>query len=518
MSLATEKDRPGDPCSFVVFGAMGDLVKRKLLPSLYNLRANGLLPADFAIIGVARRDLDDVGYRDYVTKSLRAFATRPVEDAVWAEYLERIHYVRGDFDDPELYQRLGQKLAHARDHHGTRGNALFYLATPPVDFGKIVSQLGTAGLSRSEAGWRRVVIEKPFGHDLESALALNARVREAFAEDQIYRIDHYLGKETVQNILVFRFANGLFEPIWNRRYVDHVQITVAEELGVEARGDYYEQAGALRDIVQNHIFQLLALVAMEPPSTLAAEAVRNEKTKVLEAIPPMAPEDVLHCTVRGQYAEGTIRGERVPGYRAEPRVAPTSKTETYAALKLEVENWRWAGVPFYVRSGKRLTRRDTQISIQFRRPPLLLFQEAGLESIDPNRLDILIQPEEAISISMKAKAPGAGIQLVPVKLDFSYRDFGDVPPSTGYERLLHDAMVGDMTLFHRADMVEASWRIVAPIIDVWSTLPARDFPNYPAGSWGPAAAAELLARDGRRWADPEGAPAPVGLRGVLRKV
>ncbi|MFY3745432.1 glucose-6-phosphate dehydrogenase [Anaeromyxobacter sp. Red801] len=503
MTAPPASDRPGDPCAFVIFGAMGDLARRKLLPSLYNLRLNGLLPRDFAIVGVSRRALDDAAYRDAVTGALRTFATRPVDDAIWSEYAERVHHVQGDFEDPATYERIGGALAHAAQKHGTAGNALFYLATPPTEFCHIVRGLGAAGLLGESAGWRRVVIEKPFGRDLDSAAALNRELATVVREEQIYRIDHYLGKETVQNLMVFRFANGIFEPIWNRRYVDHVQVTVAEELGVEGRGDYYEQAGALRDIVQNHILQLLTLVAMEPPSTLGAEAVRNEKTKVLESIRPMSPEDVLRNTVRGQYGEGYLGGQKVPGYRAEPSVSPASQTETYAALKLQVENWRWAGVPFYVRAGKRLARRDTQISIQFRRPPLLLFQEAGVEGIEPNRLDILIQPEEAICISMKAKRPGPSIQLQPVRLDFSYADFGGLPPATGYERLLHDAMIGDATLFHRADMVEASWRIATPVLDVWSTLPARDFPNYAAGSWGPATASELLARDGRRWADRE---------------
>jgi glucose-6-phosphate 1-dehydrogenase len=491
--------RPADSCAFVIFGAMGDLTKRKLLPSLYNLRANGLLPRNVVIVGVARRPLDNKGYREHANQVLREFATRPVEDAVWADYLERIHYVKGDFNDPATYQGIRTALEHATQVHGISGNALFYLATPPDEFGKIVGGLGAAGLTGQAQGWRRVVIEKPFGHDLDSAVALNRELTGTLREDQIYRIDHYLGKETVQNLLVFRFANGIFEPVWNRRYVDSVQITVAEELGVEGRGDYFDHAGVLRDMVQSHIFQLLTLVAMEPPSTLGAEPVRNEKVKVLDAIRPMAPEEVIQRTVRGQYGEGTVGGKRVPAYRGEPKVSPGSQTDTYAAIKLQVENWRWAGVPFYLRSGKRMAARSTHISIVFKRPPLLLFEEMGVGGVDPNRLDVLIQPEEAICISMKAKKPGAAIELQHVKLDFSYKDFGPVPASTGYERLLHDAIVGDTTLFHRADMVEASWRIVTPILDVWKTLPARDFPNYAAGSWGPAAAAELLQRDGRQW-------------------
>jgi glucose-6-phosphate 1-dehydrogenase len=494
---------PVGSCAFVIFGAMGDLTKRKLLPSLYNLRANGLLPKNVAIVGVARRPNDDATYRDYATTALREYATRPVEDEVWKDYVERIHYVKGDFEDPATYKGVAEALDHATKTHGTGGNAVFYLATPPDEFGKIVRGLGAAGLTRQDGGWRRVVIEKPFGHDLDSALALNRELTGILREEQIYRIDHYLGKETVQNLMVFRFANGIFEPVWNRRYVDSVQITVAEDLGIESRGDYYDHAGVVRDMVQNHIFQLLTLVAMEPPSTLSAEAVRNEKVKVLDAVRPMTPEEVLQLTVRGQYGEGEVDGVRIPAYRSEPKVSPTSQTETYAAMKLSVENWRWANVPFYVRSGKRMAKRNSQISILFKRPPLLLFQEAGLERIDPNRLDILVQPEEAICISMRAKKPGATFELEPVKLDFSYKDFGPVPASTGYERLLHDAIAGDTTLFHRADMVEASWRIVTPILDLWSTLPARGFPNYAAGSWGPAAGAELLARDGRQWVNPE---------------
>ncbi|HET7752509.1 MAG TPA: glucose-6-phosphate dehydrogenase, partial [Anaeromyxobacteraceae bacterium] len=382
--------RRADPCAFVVFGALGDLTKRKLLPALYNLGANGILPRDFAFVGIARRPLDDGAFREYATAALRECATRPVEDALWNELLPRLHYVQGDFENPRTYDALKTTLAHVQSLHGTGGNAIFYLATPPGEFAPIVRGLAAAGLAKENDAWRRIVIEKPFGRDLDSAIALNRELLRVVDESQIFRIDHYLGKETVQNLMVFRFANGLLEPVWNRRYVDHVQITVAEEIGVEGRANYYERAGALRDIMQNHIFQLLTLVAMEPPSTLAAEAVRNEKVKVLDAVRCMTPEQVLRDTVRGQYGAGVVDGEKVPAYRAEPGVSPSSQIETFAALKLQIENWRWAGVPFYLRSGKRLAQRDTQISIQFRRPPLLLFEEAGVEQIEPNRLDILI--------------------------------------------------------------------------------------------------------------------------------
>ena len=495
--------RPGDPCAIVIFGVRGDLTRRKLLPALYNLRCNGLMPQEFAIVGVGRRETDDAGLRQELGEGLRTFATRAVEEAVWADFRERLHYVRGDFEAPATWQALGQRLAELEREHRTGGNVLFYLATPPSEFPPLARGLGSSGLAQEGNGaWRRVVVEKPFGRDLDSARALNQVLRRSLREDQVFRIDHYLGKETVQNILVFRFANGLFEPVWNRRYIDHLQLTVAEDLGVEGRGAFYEQAGVLRDVVQNHMFQLLSLVAMEPPSSLAAEAVRNEKVKVLDAIRPMSPEEILRSAVRGQYGEGLVGGRKVPAYRAEPEVSPESKVETYAALRLQVENWRWAGVPFYLRSGKRLASRETQISIQFRAPPLLLFREAGVERIEPNRLDLRIQPDESIAIQMKAKIPGPAIQLRNVSLAFSYRDFGEQPLATGYERLLHDCMIGDTSLFHRADMVEAAWEVASPILDLWGSLPARDFPNYPAGSWGPAAADELVARDGRRWVNP----------------
>lgn len=496
-------DRPGDPCTIVIFGASGDLTKRKLLPALVNLKSYGLLPGEFAIIGVARRDLTTTQFRELVRREVSELVPT-LDRRAWAELESGIYYVCGDIKQPETYQRLKAQLAETAEGHRTGGNVIFYLATPPDAFAEIVQQLGKAGLVRGEeGGWRRVVVEKPFGRDLDSAVELNRQLHQVLKEDQIYRIDHYLGKETVQNVMVFRFANGMFEPIWNRRYIDHVQLTVAEELGVEGRGAYYDQTGVLRDMIQNHMFQLLSLVAMEPPSTLGGEAVRNEKVKVLEAIRPLNGEDVLARAVRGQYGPGFIQGQRVPGYRSEPGVSPTSRTETFAALKLLVENWRWAGVPFYLRSGKRLPRRDTVIVIQFRRPPLLLFQQQGLAEIEPNRLVIDVQPHEGIRIYVKAKRPGPAIRLENVKLDFSYKAFGEAVQATGYERLLYDCMIGDTTLFHRQDMVEAAWRIVTPILDLWSSLPPRDFPNYAAGTWGPPAADELIQRDGRRWVNTE---------------
>jgi glucose-6-phosphate 1-dehydrogenase len=492
--------RPARPCAVVIFGAAGDLTKRKLLPAVYNLKAHGLLPRELAIIGVARKPMSHDQFRHEQSKDIAEFATMPVDQKLWADLRDTLYYQAGEFGDPATYSRLAALLDEVARAHGTEGNVLFYLATPPDFFGEIVRRLGEAGLTREDQGaWRRVIIEKPFGRDLDSARALNQEIGRSLAEHQIYRIDHYLGKETVQNIMVFRFANGLFEPIWNRRYVDHVQMLVGETVGVEDRGNYYETAGVLRDMIQNHMFQLLALIAMEPPASFDPDAVRDEKVKVLKSIRPMRPEDVLTHTVRGQYGEGTLGGQKVPGYRAEPKVSPTSPTETYAGLKLHVENWRWAGVPFYLRSGKRLARRDTEIMIQFRRPPLLLFDQVDPSQIEPNRLVLHIQPDEGIEIQMKAKQPGPTVRLNTVKLDFSYKDFGETGAATGYERLLYDGMTGDSTLFHRADMVETAWKIATPILDVWHTLPPRDFPNYAAGSWGPADADALLGPDGRAW-------------------
>ncbi len=496
--------RPGDPCVMVIFGAAGDLTRRKLIPALYNLRLHGLLPRSFAVIGVARTHWTDEQFRDEMGARLAEFATTPVDPAIAAEYANRVSFVSGAIDDASLYPRLADKIREADAAHRTAGNVLFYFATPPATFAPIARGLAAAGLTVEPPGsWRRVIVEKPFGTDLESARALNKELQAVISEPQIYRIDHYLGKETVQNIMVLRFANGVLEPLWNRRYIDHIQILVAESIGIEGRGAYYDEAGTLRDMIQNHMFQLLSLVAMEPPISFSAEDVRNEKVKVLRSIRPMPPEDVLQRTVRGQYGEGMLGDARVPAYRDEPNVKPASNTETYGAVQLFVENWRWAGVPFYLRSGKRLPRRCTEIVIQFKRAPLHLFANTPLDYIGPNRLRITVQPEEGIALEIKAKVPGPAIDLKGVKLAFSYRDFGDMPPSTGYETLLYDCMIGDSTLFHRADMVEAAWAIATPILDVWRSIPARDFPNYAAGSWGPPAADELIQKDARRWIHPE---------------
>ena len=491
---------PAGPCIIVIFGASGDLTKRKLIPSIYHLLADGLLPANFAIIGVGRTEAKDEEFRAKLEADAKELTPGGVAAKTWKPLSERIYYVAGDFTAEALYASLATRIAEVEAKHGTRGNVLFYLSTSPDHFAPIAKLLAKSGLSTEANGrWRRVVVEKPFGRDLASAKSLNADLRAVLLERQIYRIDHYLGKETVQNLLVFRFANGIFEPVWNRRYVDHVQITVAETLGVEKRGGYYERSGALRDMVPNHIFQLISLTAMEPPISFEADAVRDEQTKVLRAMTPFAPEDVIQRAVRGQYGAGTAGGNVLPAYRAEQDVQPDSNVETYVAMKLGIDNWRWTGVPFYLRVGKAMTDRATQIVIQFRAPPLILFRNTDVKAIEPNRLVIRIQPEESISLEFGAKVPGATVRVAGVDMDFRYKDhFGD-HPATGYERLLYDAMMGDPTLFQRADMVEASWTVVDPVLDVWKALPERRFPNYAAGSMGPADADALLARDGRTW-------------------
>ena len=496
--------KPGPPCVFVIFGASGDLTKRKLIPALFNLRCLGLLPEKFAVIGVAITPGDDASFRERMGEDIQQFATHPFDSKEWGNFLAACYYLSGDFNDAAVFAALKEKIAAVQSELSIPGgNVVFNLAVTPTLFGTVAAQLGAAGLLRETPdGFRRVIIEKPFGRDLETARQLNEALHEVLKESQIYRIDHYLGKETVQNIMVFRFANMIFEPNWNRRYVDSVQITVAESLGVENRGAYLDHYGVLRDMVQNHMLSVLSLIAMEPPGTISGDAVRNEKVKVLDAIRPMEPEEVLENCVRGQYGAGVIDGRSVPAYRDEPSVDPHSNTETYAALRLFVENWRWADVPFYLRTGKRLARHLTQVVIRFKRTPLMLFGEKVHSEAGPNALILNIQPEESITIMIRAKRPGPAVVVDTIPLDFDYSEFGKQSPATGYETLLHDCMVGDMTLFHREDSVDASWRIVNPILDVWGALPPRDFPDYDAGSWGPAAADKLLERDGRQWENP----------------
>jgi glucose-6-phosphate 1-dehydrogenase len=497
---STHPARPGDRCVLVIFGASGDLTKRKLLPALYNLAKKELLPKEFALVGCANQEFGEDEFRQQVRDDLKQFGGAPDQCKFCDWLIERLYYLTGDFQDVQYYQRLEPLLAQVDEKHGTQGNYFYYLATTPALFGEVVRQLGAAGLADEANGrWRRIVFEKPFGHDLDSAKALNREIKQVLAEDQIYRIDHYLGKETVQNILVFRFSNGIFEPVWNRRYIDHVQITVGETLGVEQRGAYYDNAGALRDMVPNHILQLVTLTAMEPPVSFHADAVRDEQAKILHALQPYAPEDVLTRTVRGQYGEGTEDGQRVPEYRSEPSVSPTSHTETFVALKLSIDNWRWADVPFYIRTGKRLAQRVTEVVIQFRRAPFVLFRETPVENLGHNLLVMHIQPEEGISLKFGAKIPGPIVDIGSVQMNFRYQDYFGSEPSTGYERLLYDCMIGDATLFQRADMIEAGWSAVQPVLDVWKALPPRNFPNYPAGSWGPKEASDLLIRDGRQW-------------------
>jgi glucose-6-phosphate 1-dehydrogenase len=445
--------------------------------------------------------MTDEQFREKISNDMKEFATSEIEPDLWDWIQRRLHYIPGGFSDDNLYQKLKERLEQVNQEHGTHSNYFYYLATAPNFFGEVVRKLGAAGLAQEEPGkgWRRVIVEKPFGRDYDSAHALNLELREVLNEKQIYRIDHYLGKETVQNILVFRFGNGIFEPIWNRRYIDHVQITASESVGVEGRGGYYETSGALRDMVPNHLFQLVTLTAMEPPISFEADAVRDEQAKILHAIQPMNDEEVIRRTVRGQYGDGVAKGERAISYRAEAQVAPNSNTETFVAMKLLIDNWRWADVPFYLRTGKHLPKRVTEITIQFKRAPFMLFRDTPVDKLITNRLVIHIQPDEGISMHFGAKVPGPVVKLGDVDMDFNYVDYFGKTTSTGYERLLYDCMTGDATLFQRADMVEAAWRVVSPIIDIWNALPARHFPNYASGTWGPKEADELLEREGRRW-------------------
>jgi glucose-6-phosphate 1-dehydrogenase len=484
-----------------IFGASGDLTKRKLIPALYNLRKDRLLPDDFAVIGISRSEMSDEDFREKLRGDMEMFATADTDPEIWNWLAERVHYLAGDAKDAETYVRLRERLESFGESGGIK-NYFFYMATAPRFFGAVSEQLREAGLTQQEegGGWRRVVFEKPFGHDLKSARELNQQLSRTLGEDQIYRIDHYLGKETVQNILVFRFANGIFEPLWNHRYIDHVQITVAEDIGVGDRGGYYDKSGALRDMVPNHIFQLISLTCMEPPISFEADAVRDEQAKVLRSLAPLSPEESLHLSVRGQYGPGTVNGQKVVGYRSEPGVPKDSTTETFVAMKLTLDNWRWAGVPIYLRTGKHLPTRATEIFIQFHRAPFTLFRQTEVSQLAACRLIIRLQPDEGISLSFGAKVPGPVLKLGQVDMNFQYEDYFGATPSTGYERLLYDCMCGDQTLFQRADMTEASWKIVTPILDLWEALAPRNFPNYAAGTWGPKEAHDLLGRDGREWA------------------
>jgi glucose-6-phosphate 1-dehydrogenase len=493
----------------VIFGASGDLTRRLLVPALYNLARTGLIPEHFAIVGVdlAERSAED--WHDSLRTMLQSFVGNPssenridaIDDAVWQRLAGAMSYVQGNFSDRDLFERLRMHLQDVARERQTGGNCLFYFAVADRFFGPLVEQLGHAGLLDEELRddkpqrWRRVVIEKPFGHSLDSARELNTRIRRALREEQIFRIDHFLGKETVQNIMAFRFANGLFEPIWNRDRIDHVQITVAETVGVEHRGKFYEVTGALRDMVPNHVFQLLAMIAMEAPAGFDARSVRNRKADVFAALSALTEEDA----VRGQYGLGTVLDANVPDYRAEPDVAHDSNIETFVAMRLAIDNWRWAGVPFYLRTGKRMSRRYSEIAIRFKHAPYALFEDTHVEELPPNWLVLRIQPDEGISLQFEVKRPGPVVDLAAVRMDFSYRDWFPREPNVGYETLIYDCMIGDQTLFQRADMVEETWRVVQPVLDAWAARPPAHFPNYAAGSEGPRAAEMLLQGDGRAW-------------------
>ena len=496
--MATTPHRQAPAATIVIFGAAGDLTKRLVMPALYNLVRAGRLPDGLSIIGVDLSDQTNESWRNSLTQMMHTFGRArgaAIDEQAWSWLTSRMSYLRGDFAELETFSRL-VKILEERERQENVANVLFYLAVAERFFGPVIEQLGRVGLTRQlDHYWRRVIIEKPFGHNLASAQALNAQIFKVLSEDQVYRIDHFLGKETVQNILVLRFANGIFEPLWNRDHIDHVQITAAETIGVENRGRFYERIGALRDMVPNHLFQLLAMIGMEPPISFNAEAVRTKKTELLQAIHPITPENAI----RGQYGSGLVAGQQVQGYQQEPTVAPNSGTETYVALKIGVDNWRWAGVPFYLRTGKRLSARTTEIAIQFRQAPYALFRDTPVERLPANILTLRIQPDEGLSVSFSAKRPGTEIEIDGVAMDFAYRDYFEPVATVGYETLIYDCLIGDPTLFQRADAVEVTWRAVQGLIDSWARDPAADFPNYVAGSAGPAAADRLLARDGRAW-------------------
>ena len=509
--------RTADACTVVIFGITGDLAHRKLLPALYNLYLGHGLAGGFSIVGFARRPLSDEDLRKQARESVEKYSrNKPSQrPAVWESFEQGLFYVQSDFDNPEGYTTLAARLKEIDETRATGGNRLYYLSTPPGAYSHIINNLGASGLANprlqhssngtgpasavADTSWRRIIVEKPFGRDLATAQELNRQLAEVFAEEETYRIDHYLGKETVQNILVFRFANGIWEPIWSRRYIDHIQITVSESLGVEDRASYYDTAGALRDMLQNHMMQLLTLVAMEPPAAFDAQAVRDEKAKILRAIKPFTAAEVAQNVVRGQYGPGAIFGKPVPGYRQEQGIPPNSTNETYVAGRFFVDNWRWSGVPFYLRHGKRLPKRSTEIAIQFKPAPLALFQHTAADELRPNVLVLHIQPDEGISIQFESKLPGPSIRLRSVEMNFGYGTSFGVEPADAYERLIMDCMLGDSTLFTRRDEVELMWRLATSILEAWAMMPPPVFPNYPAGSWGPSVADDLIERDGRNW-------------------
>jgi glucose-6-phosphate 1-dehydrogenase len=491
-----------EPCSVILFGASGDLAKRKVIPAMYDLAQHNSLGERYAILGFARTQMTDESFRTTIGEAARTISeVGPIDPAKWNDFSSNLYYSSGEYGDPNSYAKLAKRLAEIDAEKKLGGNRLFYLSTPPEVYPDIVEQLGRAGLARptNPNSWVRIIIEKPFGRDLASARELNKIVLNVFEEKQVYRIDHYLGKDTVQNLLVLRFGNGIFEPLWNRNYVDHVQITAAETLGVERRGGFYETAGALRDMIQSHVLQLTSLVSVEPPASFDATAVRNEKIKILQSIRPYNLEMVAQSVVRGQYAPGNSDGKKLAGYRDEPGVNPNSRTETFVAMRVLIDNWRWAGVPIYLRTGKRLAKRTTEIMIQFRCAPHIVFRE---REVEPNRLVLNIQPDEGISVSFGAKRPGTEMSIGNVTMNFSYREAFGGASRSAYATLLNDCLRGDATLFDRGDSVEAAWSLVDPILDVWSATRTGTVPTYPAGTWGPKESDQLLERDGRQWYNP----------------
>jgi glucose-6-phosphate 1-dehydrogenase len=502
----------GDPCILVIFGASGDLTKRLLMPALYNLACDNLFPKRCAVIGIAMDEFTSEGFREKMSTDIKQFSTRKTFDQkVWDDFVRRLYYTPGKFDDDAAYEKLAKLVAQLDTEYQAGGNILFYMATPPSVFGMISGHLEKAGFKKGQ-GWRRIIVEKPFGTDLPSALKLNKEILAYWQEEQIYRIDHYLGKETVQNLLSFRFSNGIFEPLWNKNHIDHIQFTVAETVGVEGRGGYYDKAGVLRDMIQNHMFQMLAYLMMEPPTSFKPDAIRNEKFKVLDAVRVYTADQVPQFTVRGQYGPGKKDGKDHVGYRQEPNVDPESRTETFAAIKMFIDNWRWEGVPIYLRSGKALWKRGTEIVVTFKKAPEVIFRDVReVDHLENNQLIFHIQPDQGIELRFSGKMPGPTMSLQKVNMRFDYKEAFEASRGTGYEVLLYNCMIGDATLFSRTDLVETAWRIAQPLLDHWAATPGKEFPNYEAGTWGPKAAFNLIENDGRKWLD-------VVNRSVLEKV